>query len=468
MTAVITDDLKLNILRNLLADYNAVGTNYYIGLARSEYWDSNDVATTPINSQYDQVDFKNRMQSIKKVEAASLVVPRSDWVKGTVYPQWDDQRAGSLSLNKRYYVLTDNHGVFVCLRTGKNKQGVAQPSLVKPAFSNNDPFPLSDGYVWKFLYTISAIKANYFLSSQYMPVHRQDLAPDSNSTGIQIKQWEIQNAADPGRITSFIMTDGGAGYGTAGQFPSITIRGDGELVYGDSASLVLTPVIDSDTGTITAIKTDATYSNTLNYLDSYSFAEVIIAGGGGSGAKARAVIGPSPGFGYDAPADLKATAVMFRSKILETDTDFFINQDFRQIGLIKNPTAGDSTGMFSAITGIAANYMKIATTTTAFSADKTIEGVSSGAKGYIDNIDSDATAGPRVFYHQSAETGFQQFQVGETIQEIDGSGEGTIGDNAKVAGEVNKSSGDILYLDNRSAVQRIENQSEDIKVIIQL
>ena len=82
MTAVVTDDLKLNILRNLLADYNAVGTNYYIGLARSEYWDSNDAATTPINSQYDQVDFKNRMQSIKKVEAASLVVPRSRLGKG--------------------------------------------------------------------------------------------------------------------------------------------------------------------------------------------------------------------------------------------------------------------------------------------------------------------------------------------------------------------------------------------------
>ena len=141
MTAIVTDDLKFNILESLLADYNTSGTEYYIGVGRSEIWDSNDAATTPINAKFDIIDFKERLQSVKKVEAASFVVPRQDWTYGTVYPQWDDRRQGSLSVGTRYYVLTDNYGVYICLRTGRNKQGVVQPSLVKPSGNENvDPF----------------------------------------------------------------------------------------------------------------------------------------------------------------------------------------------------------------------------------------------------------------------------------------------------------------------------------------
>jgi len=470
MTAVVTDNLKHSILKTLLADYNGASSEFYIGLSRSEYWDSNDVAIAPVNSKHDIIDFKSRLQAVKQVEAVSFVVPRQDWTYGTIFPQWDDKRSGSLSLSRRFYVLTDNYGVYICLRTGRNKAGVTQPSLIKPSSANADPFETSDGYVWKFLYTVSALKANFFLSSQYMPVHRQETEPDSNSTGIEIKQWEIQNNAVPGRIVSFAMTNQGSGYGTAGQFPTISVIGDGELRFpgaGDSANLILSSVIDSDTGKITAIKTDP-IGTTLNYLDSYTVATLTLSGGGGDSAQARPIIGPNPGFGFDPVIDLKADALMFRSKILETDNDFILSQDFRQIGLIKNVLAGDSTGIYRALTGIATHHMKLSQKTVAFSKDKTIQGVSSGAKGYIDNFDSSAALGTRIFYHQSPETGFKDFLSSETIQEIDGSGEGTIGDSANVTGEVNKFSGDVLYLDNRTAVQRTANQSEDIKVIIQL
>ena len=466
MTAVVTDDLKFNVLQSLLGDYNTSGTEYYVGVARSEQWDSNDAATIPLNSKYDVTDFKERLQSVKKVEAASFVVPRQDWVYGTIYPQWDDQRQGTLSTGRHYYVLTDNYGVYICLRTGKNKQGVAQPSLIKPASSNLDPFEQSDGYVWKFLYTVSALKANYFLSSQYMPVHRQE-AVDSNSTGIELKQFAVQGAASGGRITTFLVTNGGQNYGTVGQIPNVIIRGDGELVFGDSSSSILLAVIDSDTGTVTAIKTKGGIGDTLDYLDIYSFAEAIITGGGGDSARARPIVGPDPGFGFDPRKDLKSTALMFRSKILDTDDDFILAQDFRQIGLIKNPSAGDSAGIFNAVTGIASRHMKLSAYTVALGKDKTIQGVNSSAKAYIDNIDSSVAEGTRVFYHQSAETGYKQFVDGETIQEINGSGEGVI-DSASRPGEVSRLSGEVLYLDNRAAVQRSTNQSEDIKVIIQL
>ena len=122
MVAIVTDDLKFNILNALLADYNSVGSEYYIGIGRSEQWDSNDAAVTPLNSKFDAIEFKEKLQAVKKVEAASFIVPRQDWVYGTVYPQWDDRRAGNLSVSKRYYVLTDNFGVYIFIFWGKTNE----------------------------------------------------------------------------------------------------------------------------------------------------------------------------------------------------------------------------------------------------------------------------------------------------------------------------------------------------------
>ena len=158
---------------------------------------------------------------------------------------------------------------------------------------------------------------------------------------------------------------------------------------------------------------------------------------------------------------------LFRSKILDADDDFILSQDFRQVGLIKNPLQPDSTGLFTELTGIATRNMKLSSYTVAFSKDRKIKGISSSAQAYIDNVDSSVSGGTRIHYHQSPDTGFKLFNVGETIQEVDGNGEGVM-ESFDNNAEVDRLTGDVLYLDNRASVQRTANQSEDIKVIIQL
>ena len=97
-----------------------------------------------------------------------------------------------------------------------------------------------------------------------------------------------------------------------------------------------------------------------------------------------------------------------------------------------------------------------------FSVDKLIVGASSGAKAYVDKVDSD-----KIYYHQTDVTGFTLFQNGEVLTESNGTGNGTI-DSARIDGEVLPYSGDLLYLNNRGAIERSTNQSEDIKIILQL
>lgn len=448
MPAIITDILKRQIARDFFDQFQNNTANYYVGISKSEQWDSSETVPTPVNNPETVGDFRDGMQSIKKIAGTSLVVPRNNWSNGRIYSQYDDRQQGYPA--NPYYVKTDNNQVYVCLETGRNALGVAQPSTIEPTGSNNHSFRTSDGYVWKFLYTISAANQESFQSSNFIPVQKQ--APtDSSSTGIQLKQRSIQDNAVSGEVLSIIITDPGQNFTS---IPTITITSNS----GTGASA--TAAIDSATGQLSRITMDAD-SSTLKHGFGYGTALVSITGGGGTGAAARAVLPFSDsGVGSDPRVDLKTASVMFHSMLEGSDSDFLTGQDFRQVGLIKNPL--DKNGLlFNQTTGNSLDKMTLSSTVSAFTRDKIIEGQTSLAQAYIDHIDSN-----EIYYHQTDATGFVAFQDGEVIDETNGAGQGII-DSSLIKGEVDRDTGDLLYIDNRAPVSRSTSQAEDIKIIIQ-
>ena len=64
-----------------------------------------------------------------------------------------------------YYVLTEDNQVYICLQQGKSVTGTANASTVKPTGTVAKPFKTADGYVWKFLFSLSAARSSKFLSS---------------------------------------------------------------------------------------------------------------------------------------------------------------------------------------------------------------------------------------------------------------------------------------------------------------
>ena len=449
MPAIVTDTLKRQIARDFFDQFQNNTANYYVGVGRSEQWDSNELVPTPDNNPETQVDFRDGLQAIKRMQGSSLVVPRNNWSNGRIYSQYDDRTSGYPT--NPYYVKNENNQVYVCLETGRNSQGVAVPSTVEPTFSNDHSFRLSDGYVWKFLYTISANDAEDFMSSNFMPASKQG-PTDSNSTGIELRQRSIQENAVQNQVLSIIITDGGLGYTSV---PTVTITSP----TGTGASA--TAAIDSNTGTVSRIQMDAD-SSTIAHGQNYTTATVTISGGGGTGAKARAVLPfTDSGVGADPRIDLKSASVMFQCKIEGTDSNFVTGQDFRQVGLIKNPLKSSDATLFTATTGNALDKMTLSSVVSSFTADKILEGQTSLAQAYIDHIDSN-----EIYYHQTDATGFLAFQDGEVVDEVNGAGQGVI-DSALIAAEVDNQSGDLLYIDNRAPVSRTSTQSEDIKIIIQ-
>ena len=98
-----------------------------------------------------------------------------------------------------------------------------------------------------------------------------------------------------------------------------------------------------------------------------------------------------------------------------------------------------------------------------FSEGEKITGGTSGAKAYVVRID-----GSKIYYTQNSKTGYGTFANNEAINGgTSGQSVSSKSSNAVVSGEVNRGSGEILFLENRNPINRTATQIEDIKVIIE-
>jgi len=459
MAAIVTDTLTKNLAEDFLNEVNNGNDSneYYIGIGKSDVYNTLDTLVNPVKTRREERELRNNLQSVKKVEAASFVVPRYNWTSGSIYSGYDDASVG-IPQNS-YYILTEDNEVYICLQQGKNANGAANTSAVKPSFTDAgvnayQAFETTDGYRWKFLYALSATKTSNFLSSGFVPVQRvtwNNPGDSSSLNAFELQQLEVQRLTTKGQISGVTVTAGGSGYTSA---PTVTF-------YGNGSGAAATATIAG--GAVVKIEMN-NESAALGSL--YDYASVEISGGGGSGASARPVIGPKLGFGQDPRFELKASSIMLNIKPDGTETEtFIVDNDFRQIGVFKNldqydSVGADSVSRFTDAAARAMPYMRMTALATSFTTDKLIRGASSNAAAFIDDIDSDL-----IYYHQNENTGFRSFSDGEIISESDGSGTGTA-DSANLHSIVNAHSGEVLYIENRARIVRASDQQEDIKVII--
>jgi len=174
MVAIITKKLKKLFIQDLLDQYNVenIGDSnnyYYIGLSKSQPYNIEIGGTNsvydPDPSDWDERSFRMSLQSVKLAEAVSFVVPIETWSTNTKYFQYAD----NLQQDPRFYVRTNDNNVYVCIRHGKNAVGTHVESTVKPDHTDTTLPIESDGYVWKYLYTITTTDANNYLTIRGCP-----------------------------------------------------------------------------------------------------------------------------------------------------------------------------------------------------------------------------------------------------------------------------------------------------------
>ena len=431
MTAIITQDMRVRNADNFI---NTVGTDsVYFFIGRSQPWPNSDTdVATPVDRVADQFGAQQKMVALKRIAQSDVTnaITRYNWISGNTYAEYDDQ--DSALTTKQFYVITDDLNVYKCLKVGSGA------SVVKPTGTNVYANPeAADGYIWKYMYTLSGTQASKFLTNTFIPVNT--LTVDDGSL-----QWDVQTASEVGAIHRIRVTAGGTGYTSA---PTVTIDGDGA---GATATATV----------VAGVVTEITMSTIGN---NYSQAVVTISGGGGSAATARAVISPVGGHGSDPVTELGGFFTMLNVQLdgSEGAGDFPVDNDYRQLGMVLNPYEYGTTNVATATTLIATEQLTYTGLSGGnFAPDDLMVGQTSGAQAYIDSVD---TVTGTIRFHQETGSGFGTFQVGESVEV--GGVSATV--NTLVDPEAEKFSGDVLYIENRSPVTRAADQIEDVKLVLE-
>ena len=173
----------------------------------------------------------------------------------------------------------------------------------------------------------------------------------------------------------------------------------------------------------------------------YTYGMVDLGAIGNTSASTKAslipIIPPSKGHGSDIYKELGSDRVLVFARFdTSTTNDFPVNTSFSQIGILKNPTSIGSTSTFTDPTFSSVGALKFTTTTGTPTIGNSVTQVVTGgtAKGFV---------GTKLI---SLDT---QFTQGVSNPEI------------------NKKSGDIVYLDNRPLITRNARQKEDVKIILE-
>lgn len=452
MTAIVTTQFRVVNAENFKRDVVDPDNSVYVFIGKSDAWSSSvsDLTDTdppsPVDTNRDSSEtFKNLIAG-KLVTANDVihVVPRYDWTSGNSYVAWDDTDPDITT--KQFYVITDERKVFKCIKVGPGA------STVKPSASQVAPFQLGDGYVWKYMYTLAILDAEKFLTNFYFPVRTivyTGSDPQTDLSETDYAQWLNQNQSTTdlkGKIYNIKIDAGGSGYTSA---PTVVINGDGT---GAAATATITG------GAVTNITVTNNGSN-------YNIADISFTGGGGAGAAAHAVMSPYNGHGSDPVRELGAyyIGVNVRLEYDDGSGDFIVDNNFRQIGLLKNPLNVAGSAVSTATTFSALKYLQLSTGT-GFTEGDYITGATSGAVAYVDAWDPNTL---QLKYHQNDKTGYTPFSASETINgNLAGSGTipATGGLNSP---EYTPFSGQIIFLENRSPINRSASQIEDVKIILE-
>lgn len=446
MTAIVTDALKYDLAAKFLAEVsNATDSiQYHIGIGNPIEYNSSDTPIDPVRKLSEERQARNNLMSVKKVENASFVIPRHNWTSGTIYTGWNDDTVGYPS--NAFYVMTEDQAVYVCIQQGKSASGQPNQSIIKPSYTDagvisTKAFQTSDGYRWKFLYSLSATRSAAFLTSSYMPVENIIVATNT----FEVEQKLVQDDAIGGQVYGANKVSGGSGYTSV---PSVSVVGNGS---GAKATATISG------GAVVKIE----MNNESAALGSgYDYAHFLISGGGGTGAVYRPIISPKIGLEANMPRSLRSSSIMLNAKPNGIEGgDFVVDQDFRQITVFRNLTLPDSSEIFTATSGKALKYV-VMQNAVAFTNDDIIRDSTGGSAAYVVDVDSN-----QVFYIQNNHTGFMSFRDTMFVEDSDGSLDGII-DSATKYGDVDPYSGDLLYIENRARITRSTTQTEDIKVVI--
>lgn len=218
MSTLLKSPLSNSVAEGIYNEILRKTARYYYFLGKTLEWEgtgSDFVPSDPVDTYQYELQTRNEMILVKQIQATDVafVIPRYQWASGFVYDMYDDTysstspaHSGATRLEDSiFYTVTNEFNVYKCISNAYNK-----PSTVQPTGTSSTQFTTSDGYIWKFMYTIPLSLRNRFLTPQFIPI----------TTSLRNQFYSS------GEIAAVAIDNPGYGYTNA---PTLTVQGDGYL-----------------------------------------------------------------------------------------------------------------------------------------------------------------------------------------------------------------------------------------------
>jgi len=269
------------------------------------------------------------------------------------------------------------------------------------------------------------------------------IVADHNIGTIQSLQANNEVLTTAGTINAIKIVSAGYSYGVA----NIEIQGDG-------TGATATATLNTANGKITKI-------TITNPGQNYTFANVVVTGNG-QGARLRAIMSPFGGHGKNAPNELFARTLVFYSNVsTDLNQGVSVNNDYRQLGIIKNPNQFNSDQRFQGAIGSGCFIVQATVNTTEFPRDtdvtitRTIDGdnferryrvvASSATSALLQSLDNDTPAVNDVFSNDNNVT-FTATSVGSPT--------------------IDKYSGQLMFIDNKAGFTPSADETITLRTVI--
>lgn len=487
MAAIITENFRRHNAEQFFESFSeASASTYYLFIGKSSPFTTStsggDDNSPPVPNDDVVTEFYkwDSMLAAKLISSSdvSYVVPRRDWTNNTTYDMYEHDISSSNTTTSSasnlydgtFFFMTSEYKVYKVL---DNNGGTAY-SGAEPTSTVTQPFELG-GYTLQYMFTLTTSQVQKYLTSDFIPV----------TTDSTVSAAAVDGAIDIVRVTAGSgYTDGTYyapidGDGSSGVV-EISVNGGAIQQQGSAGSNVYT----AGSGyTFAAVDLTDTYSDAaLNTSASM---------GSGVGGAVVPIISPKGGHGFDAVSELGGHYVMMNSKLEQFEgDDITVANDFREVGIVKDPYNFGTTTVSSAATRRQSYAVYFSSAPSAnFEIDEKITQATTGAVGRVVEFDSTRNI---LYYVQEQWANYgidssgnqARFSGANTITGATSTAAGTPSSNASdtvtLAGgssltftsgyanpELEPNSGHVLYVENRRPISRASDQTEDIKIVVE-
>lgn len=248
MSFLLKDIIHTSLAEIVYNDILAGRSNYYYYIGKIIDWSDPNNPDIALETGQSEYITRNDIISVKKIlpQDVSFVIPRINWESGEIYDQYDPDYSidfpsstGATTLKtSKFYVLVSYQGtyynVYKCLFNNGGAESTEQPT-------GSDPVAISysDGYIWKYMYTIPLNLRNKFLTKDYIPVAK----------AVQFPYYAN------GEISSVVIDSMGSGY-TSNTLLSVSV--DCQFLGGSgNVSANIRPILNESGKFVDVLITDS-------------------------------------------------------------------------------------------------------------------------------------------------------------------------------------------------------------------